>query len=42
MKAQCLLPAWRDVRSGWWWKAKLIKHFLPIGIIVALIWGLVW
>jgi hypothetical protein len=25
-----------------WLKKKLIKHFLPLGLLVALIWSLVW
>jgi len=35
-------PAGDDLKDRKWWKTKLIKHFLPLGLIIALVWGLAW
>lgn len=40
--AKSVFPSWADLSTWAWYQKKLIKHFLPIGIIIALIWGLVW
>ena len=35
-------PSQADLCKLTWWKKKIIKHFLPLGIAIALIWGLAW
>lgn len=35
-------PSREDLSRWPWWKQKLVKHFLPLGLFVALVWGLAW
>jgi len=35
-------PSKADLCKPAWWKKKVIKHFLPLGIAVSLVWGLAW
>lgn len=36
------LASKEDLKSWQWWKKKLIKHFLPLGFLLALIIALAW
>eukprot|EP00892_Ulva_mutabilis_P004030 jgi/Ulvmu1/199/UM001_0203.1 len=37
-----LFPAIEDAKTWAWWKKKLLKHFLPLGFLLALAVGLLW